>query len=189
MCYSGRALDGDAHDHRGEIRFFMMNFTLTFLVIGLLFAAVAIARAPKPIGGQTIVEKLLAWYVFFNIGVDYLYNFIVHVFFGELSAKFIGWADSPFQFEVGTASLGFAVVGFIAAFRSFDLRLAAIIGPSIFTFGAAAGHIREMITAHNFAPGNAGVIFWTDILIPLFGLLLLWLQSREPASARARAAG
>src|SRR6185437_15983440 len=116
------------------IRFFMMNFTLTFLVIGLLFAAVAIARAPKPIGGQTIVEKLLAWYVFFNIGVDYLYNFIVHVFFGELSAKFIGWADSPFQFEVGTASLGFAVVGFIAAFRSFDLRLAAIIGPSIFTF-------------------------------------------------------
>jgi len=160
------------------IRFFMMNFTLTFLVIGLLFAAVAIARAPKPIGGQTIVEKLLAWYVFFNIGVDYLYNFIVHVFFGELSAKFIGWADSPFQFEVATASLGFAVVGFLAAFRSFDLRLAAIVGPGLFTLGAAAGHIHQMMAEHNFAPGNAGVIFYMDILIPLFGLLLLWFRHR-----------
>ena len=31
---------------------------------------------------------------------------------------------------MATASLGFAVVGFLAAFRSFDLRLAAIVGPS-----------------------------------------------------------
>lgn len=166
-------------------KFLLMNFTLTFLVIGLLFAAVATARAPKPLGGALVVEKLLAWYVFFNIGVDYFYNFVAHVFFGAVAAKFIGWADSPFQFEVGTASLGFAVVGFIAAFRSFDLRLAAIVGPSIFTLGAAVGHVREMITAHNFAPGNAGVIFWTDILIPLFGFALLWLQARhgqpEPA--------
>lgn len=38
----------------------------------------------------------------------------------------VSWADSPFQFEVATASLGFAAVGFIAAFGSFDLRLAAM---------------------------------------------------------------
>ena len=30
-----------------------------------------------------------------------------------------------------------------------------------------------MIRSHNFAPGNAGVIFWTDILLPVFGLALL----------------
>ncbi len=98
------------------------------------------------------------------------------MFFGEVSAAFIGWADSPFQFEVGTASLGFAVVGFLAAFGSFDLRLGAVIAPSIFTLGAAVGHVRQMVTADNFAAGNAGVIFYTDILIPLFGFLLLWLQ-------------
>jgi hypothetical protein len=95
-----------------------------------------------------------------------------------MSARFIGWADSPFQFEVATASLGFAVVGFIAAFRSFDLRLAAIIGPSLFTLGAAAGHVYQMVTEHNFAPGNAGIIFYMDIIIPVFGLVLLWLQHR-----------
>jgi hypothetical protein len=159
------------------------NFTLTFFVLGLLFAIVALLRTPKPVHGALVVEKLLAWFVFFNVGVSYLYNFIVHGFFGETTARFIGWADSPFQFEVATASLGFAVVGFLAAFRSFDLRLAAILGPGIFTLGAAAGHIREMITAHNFAPGNAGVIFWTDILIPALGFLLLWLQGRaEPVA-------
>lgn len=36
----------------------------------------------------------------------------------------------------------------------------------------------QMITAHNFAPGNAGVIFYTDILIPIIGFALLWLQFR-----------
>ena len=104
--------------------------------------------------------------------------------FGKLSADFIGWPDSPFQFEVGTASLGFAAVGLLAAFRSYDLRLAAVLGPGIFTLGAAVGHLFQMVTAHNFAPGNAGIIFWSDIFIPLFGFALLRL-SRRSASSRA----
>jgi hypothetical protein len=143
-----------------------------------LFSGVAIARAKKPVRPSDVVEKLLAWHVFWAIGVSYLYNFVMHGFFGKMSAAFIGWADSPFQFEVATASLGFSVVGFIAAFRSFDLRLAAIVGPSFFMLGAAAGHAYQMVTEHNFAPGNAGVVFYMDIVIPLFGLELLWLQHR-----------
>jgi len=108
------------------------------------------------------------------MGVGYFVNFIFHGFFGRMSAAFIGWADSPFQFEVATASLGFSLVGFIAAFRSFDLRLAAILGPSIFLLGAAVGHVYQMVTTGNFAPGNAGVIFYMDILLPIIGGVLLW---------------
>jgi hypothetical protein len=166
------------------ITFILSNFTLTFLVIGLIFAAAAIVRSPKPVGADIVVEKLLAWHVFFAIGVSYSYNFVMHAFFGKLAAAFIGWSDSPFQFEVATASLGFAVVGFLAAFRSFDMRVAAVIGPGIFTLGAAYGHVQQMLTANNFAPGNAGIIFYTDIIIPLFGFLLLWLKART-ASHRA----
>ncbi len=110
----------------------------------------------------------------------------MHVFFGKMSAAFIGWADSPFQFEVGTASLGYAAVGLLAAFRSYDLRLAAVLGPSIFTLGAAAGHVNQMITAHNFAPGNAGIIFWTDIFIPMFGFALLCCSAATRAETRSR---
>ncbi|MEJ8571124.1 DUF6790 family protein [Microbaculum marinum] len=167
------------------ITFVLSNFTLTFLVVGLVFSLVAVARAPKPVSSAVIVEKLISWHVFFAIGAAFLYNFVMHVFFGKMAAAFIGWADSPFQFEVGTASLGFAVVAFIAAFASFELRLAAILGPSIFTLGAAAGHVHQMIVAHNYAPGNAGIIFWTDMLIPLFGFVLLFLQWRLGKPARA----
>jgi hypothetical protein len=120
----------------------------------------------------------MSWFVFWAIGVLYLYNAVLHMFFGRLAASFIGWEDSPFQFEVGTASLGFAAVGFLAAFASFDLRLAAIIGPAIFMLGAAVGHVYQMVTAHNFAPGNAGIMFWSGILLPLVGFLLLSLQRR-----------
>lgn len=166
------------------IVFVLSNFTLTFFVLGLLVAFVAIARAPKLTPGAA-VEKLIAWFVFFNIGVSFAYNFVMHGLFGEMSARFIGWADSPFQFEVATASLGFAAVGFLAAFRSFDMRLAAILGPALFTLGAAVGHIHEMVVARNFAPGNAGIIFYTDIGIPLAGFLLLWLSSRARRAAQA----
>ncbi len=172
---------------RAAIVFVISNYSLTFLVIGVLFSLVAIARAPKPVGPAVIVEKLLAWHVFWAIGIGYHYNFVMHSFFGKMSASFIGWADSPFQFEVATASLGFAVVGFLAAFRSFDLRLAAIVGPSFFMLGAAAGHVYQMVTEHNFAPGNAGVIFYMDIVIPLFGFLLLWLDRRYAGRARGEA--
>jgi len=158
------------------IKFVLANYSLTFFAIGLMVATVAIARAPKPISKRVVVEKLLSWYLFFAIGINFLYNFVMHSVFGAMSARFIGWADSPFQFEVATASLGFAVVAFVAAWRSFDMRLAAVIGPAIFLLGAAAGHIYQMITVHNFAPGNAGVIFYMDILIPLFGFALLWLD-------------
>jgi hypothetical protein len=158
------------------IKFALSNFTLTFFLIGMLFSAVAIVRAPKPVSNAVAVEKILSWFVFWTIGVAYFYNFVFHVFFGEMAAKFIGWADSPFQLEVGMASLGCSVVGFLAAFRSFDLRLAAILSPAIFMLGAAVGHVHQMIVANNFAPGNAGFMFWSDIFFPLMGFALLWLS-------------
>lgn len=160
------------------IRFILSNFTLTFLAVGLIFSLIAILNTPKPVSAAVVVEKLISWHVFWAIGVCFFYNFVMHSFFGKMAAAFIGWADSPFQFEVGTASLGFSAVGFLAAFRSFDLRLAAIVGPALFTLGAGFGHIYQIVTQHNFAPGNAGVIFYLDFIIPLFGFLLLWLQHR-----------
>jgi len=164
---------------KAAIVFVLSNYSLSFLVIGLFFSAAALARSQAPLTSFDVVEKLISWHVFWAIGVGYFYNFVMHSFFGRMSAAFIGWANSPFQFEVATASLGFSVVGFLAAFRSFDRRLTAIVGPAMFTLGAAAGHIYQMVTEHNFAPGNAGIIFYMDILIPLFGLMLLWFQHRD----------
>jgi hypothetical protein len=162
------------------IRLVLGNFTLTFLVIGLIASGVSLARASRPLTAPVVVEALFSYFLLFSIGASFFYNFVLHTFFGKLAASFIGWEDSPFQLEVGFASLGFSIVGFLACRRSFDLRLAAVIGPAVFLLGAAGGHVYQMITAHNFAPGNAGVIFYTDILIPIAGFVLLWLQKRYP---------
>jgi len=173
------------------IRFVLGNFTLTFLVIGLIASGVALLRAPKPLAPPVVVEALFAYFLLFSIGFGFLYNFVMHTFFGEMAAAFIGWQDSPFQAEVGFASLGFAAIGFLAFRRSFDLRLAAVVGPATFLLGAAGGHVHQMLAAGNFAPGNAGVIFDTDIVIPIIGFVLLWLQHRcaraSGAAAPARA--
>ena len=160
------------------IRLVLSNFTLTFLVLGLIASGIALARVTRPLTMPVIVEATLAYFLLFSVGFSFLYNFILHTFFGEMTAQFIGWQDSPFQAEVGFASLGFAAVGFLAFRRSFDLRLAAVVGPALFLLGAAAGHLYNMITTRNFAPGNAGAIFYTDILIPVIGAMLLWMSHR-----------
>lgn len=167
------------------IRFVLSNFTLTFLVVGLIASAIAYKSKPAPRTRTQLIEALFSWFLFFSVGASYFYNFVMHVFFGDIAARFIGWANSPFQAEVGFASLGFSIVGFLAFRGDRGLRKAAVIGPSIFLLGAAGGHIYQMVTAHNFAPGNAGVIFWTDILLPVIGFVLLWL-SAEPSGPEIR---
>jgi hypothetical protein len=167
---------------RGAIAFVLGNFTLTFFVLGLLASAAALWFTQQPRTSPIITEALFSYFLLFSMGVANFYNFVMHVFFGEMSARFIGWADSPFQAEVGFASLGFAVVGFLAFKGSFGLRLAAVVGPACFLWGAAGVHIYQMMTEHNFAPGNAGVIFYSDILVPIVGLIFLWLQRRSAAT-------
>ena len=169
---------------KAGIAFIITNYAFSCFVIGVLFALASIARAGRA-DRNVIVEKLLAWHVFWSIGACYLLNFVFHGFFGQMAARFIGWADGPFQFEVATASLGFSLVGFLAAWGSRDFRTAAILGPAVFTLGAAAGHVHQMVTTHNFAPGNAGLIFYTDIGLPLFGFALLWLQARGQSASNA----
>jgi hypothetical protein len=160
------------------IRAVLSNFTITLLVLGLLVAAIAIARRSPPRTPALVYDALLRWFLFFSIGVSMLYNFVLHVFFGEMTARFIGWADSPFQAEVGLASLGFAAVGFLGFRGGFEARLAALAGPACFLWGAGLGHVYQIATTRNMAPGNAGTILYTDFLLPAIGFALLLLARR-----------
>jgi hypothetical protein len=166
------------------IRFALSNFTLTFLVIGFVASAIALLAAPRPVASPTVAEALLSYFMLFSIGVSFFYNFVMHTFFGRMSAAFIGWADSPFQAEVGYASLGFALIGLLGFRGGFDTRLAALVGVAAFLWGAAAGHIVQIVKEANFAPGNAGVILYTDILVPLIGFALLWFRGRAKPARR-----
>jgi hypothetical protein len=171
---------------RDTVAFALANFTLTFFVLGLLASAIALWRTRQPRTSAVVLEALFSYFLLFSIAFANLYNFVLHVFFGKVAAAFIGWEDSPFQLEVGFASLGFAALGLLAFKGSFDLRLAAIVGPACFLWGAAGGHVYQMITTHNFAPGNAGVIFYSDGLVPILGFIFLWLQRGAARTYRPR---
>jgi hypothetical protein len=43
---------------------------------------------------------------------------------------------------------------------------------------SAVGHVHEMLVAGNFAPGNAGISFFMDIICPVLGIGLLMIATR-----------
>lgn len=161
----------------GEIiKFVLSNFSLSFLVIGLFFSIFSLMRKPKPLSKQQIIESFFSFFLLFTFGFCQIYNFVLHVFFADMAASFIGWANSPFQYEVGFASLGFGIVGLLSFRQKIGFRAAAIIAPSFFLWGAAGGHIYQMIQSKNFSAGNAGIVFWTDIFIPVIAFIFLYQQ-------------
>src|SRR4029077_8403674 len=128
---------------------FVGNYFATFFILGLVAAVISIAKKTKPLQISEVSEALLSYYLLFAVGLKNLINFVFHVFFGDMAAKFIGWENSPFQAEVGFASLGVGIAGVIAFKASLPFRFATLIPPSAFSWGAASGHIYQMIVAHN----------------------------------------
>ncbi len=169
------------------IAFVLSNFTLTLFVLGLVAAGIALAFKPGPVTSANAAEALLAYFILFSITVSFFYNFVMHVFFSEVAAAYVGWATSPFQHEVGYASLGFAAVGLFAFKGNFGVRLAAILGPAVFLWGAAIGHIQQIVLAADYAQNNAGIMLYSDILFAPIGFGLLWFKWAADSPQRAMA--
>src|SRR5262249_55775862 len=70
---------------RDVITFVLGNFTLTLFIIGLVVSFVAVWRAPRPLSAPVVVEALFKWFLFFSIGVSYIYNGIFHTLFADLA--------------------------------------------------------------------------------------------------------
>jgi hypothetical protein len=165
--------------------FVLSNFTFSFFILGLITAAVSVLFSRELRSGALIIEKFYAHFLLFSMGVSFVYNFVMHVFFAEMVARFIGWANSPFQYEVGYASLGMGLIGILAFRKDLGLRLAALLGPTCFLWGAAVGHIILIVREHDFAAGNAGMILYTDLLLPLIGWVLFGLSRRTMGAVNA----
>jgi hypothetical protein len=95
----------DESKFSGLLIFFVANYFFSFLIIGLAAGVLSLINKPKPLRADVVAEALFSYYLLFTIGINNLVNFVFHVFVGDLAAEFIGWANSPFQAEVGFASL------------------------------------------------------------------------------------
>lgn len=155
-------------------------YAIVFLGLALLCAAISLLCQRKNWTGRKAVETILLYLLVFNVGLTGLYAFWGHAFFADKVAASIGWATgSPFQFEVAVANLGFGILGVLCIFFKDNFWLATGIGYSVFLFGAAFGHIREIISAGNYTVNNAGpTLYIGDIAVPVLILLLLVIQRR-----------
>ncbi|MBQ0051688.1 MAG: hypothetical protein KBT11_06425 [Treponema sp.] len=115
----------------------------------------------------------------FTVGFFGLFNFTGHVIMSQQVAESIGWVSNGFQKELGLVSLGIGLCGILCYWFRDGFWLATTIPFSVFLFGAAGFHIKEMIADSNFNPGNV-VIIIPDVLMPLTLLVLqLLLKKRK----------
>ncbi len=148
------------------------NLPVILFVLALALALLCRHERPLP-------RRLLAWLLLLPIGVTGLWAGFFHVCFSAIAAADIGWQVSPFQFEVGMADLAIGVTACIAFWSDLNFKAAAVSAASIFLLGDAIGHVRQMMIAGNFAPGNAGVPFYMDIICPVLAIALVVLARRQ----------
>jgi len=138
----------------------------------IIFALIHIAASRTPRTLHRVMELFLL-YLLIGIGISGILAYIAHVFYAANTAAYIGWpAGSPFQYEVGVANLGLGILGILCIWARRNFWLATIIINGAFAWGIAYGHVAQMIKLLNYNPGNAGIVFWIDLLIPLITFVL-----------------
>lgn len=163
----------------------VVGLVLTNFFLAMLFLAILLAIIHNICSKNSHINKpetFLRYLFLLVVGVGGIYGFIMHSFFADFTAHFIGWAPSPFQFEVAVANLGLGVAGLIAFTASRGFQAATLVNLTCFLWGAAAGHMRQMLQAHDVALGNVGSVLYTDIFVPLLMIILFMMSRRHLAS-------
>src|ERR671929_2023043 len=150
-----------------------MSF-LIFIVLALIVAAVHLYRERHHLTRGRIAEILLLWLLVIAVGLGSILAFFGHTVFAASTAASIGWpAGNPFQTEVAVANLAVGVLGVLCYWLRDNFWVATVIANSVFQLGAAVVHINQIVVAHNYQPNNAGIVLYTDILVPLVLIALL----------------
>jgi len=150
-------------------------FFLAILGVTVLAAWRWIAQLPRAERTRArVVELWLLALLGIQWGFGGILGALPHIFAPDWVAAYIGWeAGSPFQLELGFASLGLSVCGALCFWLRGAFWVAPAVGKSISLYGAAFIHIQDIVRAGNLSPGNAGVVLLLDLIVPTVVLLLL----------------
>jgi hypothetical protein len=153
------------------------------VVIGALLQVLLGRKDPQP-SSRRVADCLLGWSLPLNVGLMGILFFLGHTARAKEVAEELGWpAGNPFQTEVAFANLSFSVLGLLCVRLRGLFWSATAIGHGIFILSDAALHAREMVKEKNFKPGNAGPVFFYDVLVPLAHLALV--GHARPSRTRA----
>lgn len=154
-----------------------MDFVEILIILTVLVALIVLVVNKiknKPLNEFIIIKTFLMSFLVISVGFGSLWAFIGHAFLSAQVAASIGWAaGSPFQLEVAFANLAIGTLGILCYFFRDNFWIATVIVSSIFLFGAAYVHLINIINYSNYTVGNAGSIFFMDIIGPLILIVLL----------------
>src|ERR1700761_3547531 len=150
-----------------------------FAVLALVAASLHVAFLPhRRRNGAAIAGTYLIYLLFIYVGLMGLLTAYAHVFRPVQTSASIGWATSPYEYEVGMADLTVGVLGVLCFWFRGNFWLATAIANAVWLLGDALGHIQQMILAKNHAANNSGIFLVAEIITPLV-ILLLALYHRQ----------
>jgi hypothetical protein len=159
----------------GALTFFLSNIP-GFMFAGAILAALTL-KSPA-----YFPERLMNWLLLLSVGVMSLWAGLFHVFAPEMSARSIGWQDSPFHFEIGVSDIAIGIVAIASFWRSLEFKAAVVGYITLFFIGVAIGHIRQAIMAGNMASNNFGLLLVITVAIVIMLPILYWLTRKHRAA-------
>lgn len=161
------------------------TFPLLFMLVPALGALLTCRRGP----GRPAAEVWQRWWSVGALGIGSLWITLSFLAFPDGMADAIGFARSPFQFEIAFANLGLAVLGFRGASASPRERLTSGLVAAAFLWGAAIGHVFQWFANGDHAAGNTGGILANDILVPAVMIALAARDIHRTGPGRGPTAG
>jgi hypothetical protein len=150
---------------------------LACFVVALVIGALQLYRDEQPRANRLVAETFLLWLLVICVGMASVLTSVGDAFFAKMMAASLGWpAGNPFQSEVAVANLSIGTLGILCYWMRGNFWVATVIAFSVWWLGAAAVHIRDIVVSANYAPNNAGVTLYMDLLAPviLSGLLIYY---------------
>jgi hypothetical protein len=128
---------------------------------------------------KRVLEILLLYQIVFSLGITSLVSFFGLTFMAEYVAEITNWPSCPFEQQLANVNLGYGILGILCIFYRGNFWVATIVGFSIWIIGDGIHHFYHAVAFNNYSSGNVGVPLWTDFIVPLILILLLYLHNRE----------
>jgi uncharacterized membrane protein len=156
-------------------------FQLFFAAVAVLAATVHLAFSPaRRRTRRTVAATYLLYLLFLYVGLMGLLTAYAHVFRPLQTSASIGWATSPYEYEVGMADLTVGVLGLLCLIFRGEFWLATAIANAVWLLGDAIGHVRQMVLYGNHAENNSGIFLILEFAMPV-AILALTVYHRRGA--------
>lgn len=150
--------------------FFISLYFISFLLFFIHWAV----KRPK-----NVLELFLLYQIVFTIGITSLLAFLGLTFMADSIAAYFNWPACPFQQELGNVNLSFGVLGILCIWYRGLFWLATIWGFSIWILSDGLHHLFLYFFYNDRSSGNIGPMLYTDILVPIFLLVLLYFYRKQ----------